>query len=78
MKVSNALKKVMTDWKLSNYQVSKVSGIDRSRIGKLLKGEMDGVTWNSVEKILIGLEKIDPVAKAVFWHLLWFNERLSK
>lgn len=66
MKVSKALRKVMVLWGLTNYQVSKESGVDRTAIGRILDGKAEGTTWINVEKLAIGLEKIDPVAKIAF------------
>lgn len=66
MKVSKALRKVMALWGLSNYVVSKESGVNRTAIGKILKGKAEGATWETVEKIAMGLENIDPVAKIAF------------
>jgi hypothetical protein len=66
MKVSKALRKVMALWGFSNYLVSKKSGINRGTIGRILKGQSEGVTWETVERIAMGLENIDPVAKIAF------------
>jgi hypothetical protein len=66
MKVSKALRKVMALWGLTNYLVSKKSGVNRGAVGRILKGQSEGVTWETVEKIAMGLEDIDPVAKITF------------
>jgi hypothetical protein len=46
--------------------VSKESNVNRGAIGRILKEQSEGVTWETVEKIAMGLEKIDPVAKIAF------------
>jgi hypothetical protein len=56
----------MVVWGLTNYQVSKESGVDCTAIGRILDGKAEGTTWINVEKLAMGLEKIDPVAKAAF------------
>jgi hypothetical protein len=66
MKVSKALRNVMVRWELTNYQLSKESGVDRTAIGRILDGKAEGTTWINVEKIAMGLEKIDPIAKIAF------------
>ena len=66
MKISKALRKVMALWGLTNYLVSKKSGVNRTAIGKILKGKAEGATWETIEKIAQGLEDIDPVAKIAF------------
>jgi hypothetical protein len=66
MKVSKALRAVMLRWELTNYQVSKESGVDSAAIGRILDGKAEGTTWINVEKIAKGLEKIDPIAKIAF------------
>lgn len=66
MKLSKALKAVMLRWGITNYRLSQKSGVEESAISRILNGKAEGTTWINVEKIAMGLEKIDPIAKIAF------------
>lgn len=66
MKVGIALKLVMRKWQVTNYRLSQVSGVVETTVGKLVNGEMQTTSWDNVEKLAAGFEKIDPLANGAF------------
>jgi DNA-binding Xre family transcriptional regulator len=66
MEVGKALRKVMLTWNLTGYQLSQVSGVHNTVIGKILNHKAKGVTWTTVERLANGLEKVDSSAKKDF------------
>lgn len=66
MKLRKALLFVMARWQVTGYRLSQVSGVDKSLLAKLLRGESQSASWDKVEKLANGFEQIDPIAKDAF------------
>jgi Cro/C1-type HTH DNA-binding domain len=66
MKLGKALRIVMARWQVTRYQLSQASDVHKTTIGKLLKEEHRSGSWDHVEKIANGFEKIDLIAKPAF------------
>lgn len=66
MKLKKALLIVMSRWQITGYRLSQSSGIDRSTIAKLLRGDSQSASWDITEKLANGFEKIEPAAKDAF------------
>ncbi len=66
MKLRVALLAVMHRWQITGYKLGQASGIDRSVIARILRGEVKTAEWERIEKLLSGFEKIDPMAKDAF------------
>lgn len=70
MKLGKALRLVLHRWNMSHYVLSKVSGVGQSTIGKLIRNELKSSTWDVVERLADGFEKVDPMAKVAFLGVL--------
>lgn len=66
MKLRKALLLVQARWHVSGYRLSQVSNVDKSLLGKLLRGETQTTSWDKVEQLANGFEQIDPIAKDAF------------
>ena len=66
MNLRKALLLVMARWQVTGYRLSQVSGVDKSLLAKLLRGESQSASWDKVEKLANGFEQIDPIAKDAF------------
>lgn len=56
----------MARWHVTGYRLSQVSGVDKSLLAKLLRGESQSASWDKVEKLADGFEQIEPIAKDTF------------
>lgn len=56
----------MRRWQITGYRLSQASGIDRSTIAKLVRGDNQSASWDITEKLANGFEQIDPIAKDAF------------
>ncbi|PPS43523.1 helix-turn-helix transcriptional regulator [Chroococcidiopsis sp. TS-821] len=70
MKLGKALRLVLARWNMSHYALSKASGVGQSTIGKLIRNELQSSTWDVVERLAEGFEKVDPMAKVAFLGVL--------
>lgn len=70
MKLGKALRLVLHRWNMSHYALFKVSGVGQSTIGKLIRNELQSSTWDVVERLADGFEKVDPMAKVAFLGVL--------
>ena len=75
MRVGKALKLVMTMWHISNHRLSELSGVGKPTIGKLIRGEHQTATWDKVEQLANGLERVHPFAKVAFMAVLPLPEK---
>ncbi|PSB32261.1 hypothetical protein [Chlorogloea sp. CCALA 695] len=66
MRLKIALLAVMTRWQITGYKLGQASGLDRSVISKLIRGEVKTAEWEKIEQLLNGFEKIDPMARDAF------------
>jgi hypothetical protein len=76
MRLGKALKIVMSKWNVTGGHLSQVSGVQRTTIAKLLRGEHKSASWDCVQQLANGFEKIDPMAKASFFKLLELSDDL--
>lgn len=70
MKVSNALQIVLSKWDITPYRLAKTSGVGQATISKLIKGNIQSSTWDVVERLADGFEKVDVTARVTFLALL--------
>lgn len=66
MKLRKALLLVQARWHVSGYRLSQISNVDKSLLGKLLRGETQTTSWDKVEQLANGFEQIDPISKDAF------------
>jgi len=70
MKFSAALRKVLKFLRIPQARLCKESGIASSNLSRIITEVNRDVGMANVQKIADGLEKIDPVAKPLFYLLL--------
>ncbi len=74
MKLGKALRLVLSRWDITPYRLAKASNVGQATIGKLIKGELESSTWDVVERLANGFEKLDIVARVTFLGLLTLPE----
>lgn len=78
MKLGKALRLILSRWDITPYRLAKASNVGQATIGKLIKGDLESSTWDVVERLADGFEKLDIVARVTFLGLLALPEdRLS-
>lgn len=78
MKLGQALRLVLSRWDITPYRLAKTSGVGQATIGKLIKGDLESSTWDVIERLANGFEKLDIAAKVTFLGLLTTpQEKLS-
>jgi transcriptional regulator with XRE-family HTH domain len=70
MKFSAALRKVLKFLRIPQARLCKESGISSSNLSRIITEVNRDIGMANVQKIADGLEKIDPVAKPLFYLLL--------
>lgn len=68
-----ALRAVMGRWALSQSALARASGLPQPAISNILRGKSKGIDSQSLEKLLNGLYRIDPLAREAFWGALRLN-----
>jgi hypothetical protein len=74
MKLGKALRLVLSRWDITPYRLAKASSVGQATIGKLIKGELESSTWDVVERLANGFERLDIVARVTFLGLLTLPE----
>lgn len=70
MKLGKALRLVLSRWNMTHYRLAKASDVGQATIGKLVRGDLESSTWDVVERLANGFEKLDPMAKIAFLGVL--------
>jgi len=71
MRIKKALVIVLNRWGISRYRLSKASGIPQSALSRIVNDDGEHFAWPTIEKIALGLEVIDPVARLTFEGLVF-------
>jgi transcriptional regulator with XRE-family HTH domain len=70
MKIGKALQIVLARWDMTPYRLAKASGVGQATVGKLINGDRESSTWDLVERLANGFEKLDIAARVTFLGLL--------
>lgn len=66
MKLGKALRLVLSRLDITPYRLAKASGVGQATIGKLISGTHESASWDVVERLADGFEKLDIVARVAF------------